>query len=158
MFERFLHQTPFFRFTLSLIAGIVFQIVFSQTNFPVRILGLIIFLLIVILQVTKRGQYFWVNRFWGMLVTVFIFLLGIQLVQTKQNAKPEFTNDKKIYLATIIEEPSEKQNSYQTTLSIHYVKDSCCWKHKNGKLLAYFEKDSNVQKLVFGDRLIIQSY
>jgi len=158
MFERFLHQTPFFRFTLSLIAGIVFQIVFPQTNFPVRILGLIIFMLVVILQVTKQAQHFWVNRFWGMLVTVFIFLLGMQLVKNKQNAKPDFNIDKKNYIATIIEDPTEKTNSYQTILTIHYVKDSCCWNQENGKILAYFEKDTNVQKLAFGDRLVIQSY
>ncbi|MFO7843471.1 MAG: ComEC/Rec2 family competence protein [Bacteroidales bacterium] len=158
MFERFLHQTPFFRFTLSLIAGIVFQIVFPQANLPVRVTGLIVFMLIVTLQITKQAQYFWVNRFWGMLVTVFIFLLGIQLVKTKQQAKPEFNHDKNIYIATIIEDPSEKPNSYQTTLSIHYLKDSCGWNQENGKILAYFEKDTNIQKVAFGDRLIIQSY
>ena len=158
MFERFLHQTPFFRFTLALIAGIVFQIIFPQTSLPTKILCLIIFIFIVGLQFTKQTQHFYINRLWGILVSFFIFLWGIQLVESKQQAKLHFDSNQKIYIATIIEEPSEKPNSYQTTLSIHYVKDSCCWKQKNGKILAYFEKDTNVHQLAFGDQLIIESY
>ncbi|MDY6801276.1 MAG: ComEC/Rec2 family competence protein [Bacteroidota bacterium] len=119
---------------------------------------MIIFIFIVGLQVTKQTQHFYINRLWGILVTFFIFLLGIQLVKSKQQAKPNFDSNQKFYIATIIKEPTEKTNSYQTTLSIHYVKDSCCWKREDGKILAYFEKDTNVQKLAYGDRLILQSY
>ncbi|MDK2978772.1 MAG: competence protein ComEC [Bacteroidales bacterium] len=158
MFERFLHQTPFFRFTIPLIAGIVFQIIFPQTSLPTKLLCLIIFIFIVGLQITKQTQHFYINRLWGILVTVFIFLFGIQLIKDKQNAKPDFNDNKQKYIATIIEEPSVKSNSYQTTLSINYVKDSCCWNQEKGKILAYFEKDTNVHQLAFGDQLIIESY
>ncbi|HSH51497.1 MAG TPA: ComEC/Rec2 family competence protein, partial [Bacteroidales bacterium] len=158
MFERFLHQTPFFRFTMPLIAGIVFRILFPKTCLPIELLCLIVFIFIVGLQIIKQTQHFFTNRFWGMLVTLFIFLLGIQLVKSKQQAKPNFDANQKFYIATIIEEPSEKPNSYQTTLSINYVKDSCCWKQENGKILTYFEKDSKVHKLAYGDQLIVQSY
>jgi competence protein ComEC len=158
MFERFLHQTPFFRVTMPLIAGIVFQIIFPQTSLPAKIIGLIIFIVIVGLQVTQQTQHFYINWLWGVLVSFFIFLLGIQLVESKQQAKPHFDSNQKIYVATIIEEPSEKPNSYQTTLAIDYVKDSCCWNREKGKILAYFEKDTNVLQLAFGDQLIIESY
>ncbi|MEE4196922.1 MAG: ComEC/Rec2 family competence protein [Bacteroidales bacterium] len=134
------------------------QHVFPKTNLPYILPILIIFCFLIGLQLTRQAQYFYVNRLWGILVFLFILLLGMQLVQWKQQAKPTFLGDKQLFIATIIEEPFEKQNSYQTTLDVNYVRDSCCWKKVSANVLAYFGKDTNMQKLAYGDRLVIEAY
>lgn len=158
MFEKFLHQTPYFRFLLPLIGGIFFQILFPNINLPLVIILSILFCIILLFFLTKQTQYFFTNRVWGFLAFVFIFLLGMQLVKNKQKAQPHFKLTENTYIATIIENPTEKKNSFQTVLSVGYLKDSSGLHRENGKVLAYFAKDSSVENLQFGDQLIVESY
>ncbi|MFW5721544.1 MAG: ComEC/Rec2 family competence protein, partial [Bacteroidota bacterium] len=158
MFEKFLHQTPYFRFVLPLIGGIFFQIYFYNIDLPLWIILSILFCIILIIVLTKQTQYFFTNRVWGLFVSVFIFLFGMQLVKNKQKAQPHFEQAENTYIATIIENPTEKKNSFQIVLTVSYLKDSCGLHRKHGKILAYFEKDSIVKNLHFGDQLIIKSY
>ena len=158
MFEKFLHQTPYLRFALPLIFGIVFQIIFPVINISLIIPAILICLLIYILHFTNQTQYFYTNRFWGFLVSVFIFLFGIYLVKSRQESEPYFKQTEQTFIATVIEELSEKENTFQTTLKVNYINDSADWVPENAQVLAYFEKDRNTKNLQFGDQLVIKSY
>ncbi|MFO7828204.1 MAG: ComEC/Rec2 family competence protein [Bacteroidales bacterium] len=158
MFEKFLHQTPYLRFALPLIFGIVFQIIFPDFNIPLIIPAILISLVIYILHFSNQTQYFYTNRIWGFLVSVFIFILGIYLVKSRQESKPYFKQTEQTFITTVIKEPSEKENTFQTTLKVNFINDSTEWIPKQAQLLAYFEKDSSTENLQFGDQLVIKAY
>lgn len=158
MFERFLHQTPFIRFVIPFILGIVFKINIPDLNFYLLYILSVTGFLIIILHLTKLSQDYIINRIWGILIFLTIFTAGAQLVQLKQNKVYNFTNQEHTYIATIIENPVEKENYTKTVLRINALKDSAEWINPKSKLLVYFKRDSSAQVLKFGDRIIARTF
>ncbi len=158
MFERFLHQTPFFRLLVPFILGIIFQIKFNY--WPEYNLFLLSGLLVAILLLTafRLTRHFSFNKIWGVLISLFLFFLGVQLVIFKQQKECYFEEKEHTFIATLIESPSEKENSVKTTLKINSVKDSGGWETTPSLLLCYFEKDSATLNLSLGDQIIAHTY
>lgn len=158
MFERFLHQTPFFRLLAPFILGIVFQIKFNF--WPEYNLFILSGLLVVILifAAFRLSRHFTLNKIWGVLISLFLFSLGVQLVTFKQKKECNFEEKQHIFIATLIESPTEKENSVKTLLNINLIKDSVNWITTNTLLLCYFEKDSATLNLSLGDQIIAQAY
>lgn len=158
MFERFLHQTPFFRLLVPFILGIVSQI---KLNFwPEYNLFIFSILLVVILILTafRLTRHFSFNKIWGVLISLFLFTLGIQLVIFKQQKENYFEEKEHTFIATLIESPTEKENSVKTVLKVKTIKDTADWITTNTLLLCYFEKDSATLNLSLGDQIIAHAY
>ena len=158
MFERFLHQTPFLKFIIPFILGIVLKINFPDLNLPLLYILSVTGFLVIILQLTKLSQHYVINRIWGTLIFIAIFTAGAQLVQLKQNTVYDFANQKHTFIATIIENPEEKENTIKAVLKINAFKDSTGWINPQSKLLVYFRKDSSTQTLKFGDQIIAKTF
>ena len=158
MFERFLHQTPFLKFIIPFILGIVLKINFPDLNLPLLYILSVTGFLVIILQLTKLSQHYVINRIWGTLIFIAIFTAGAQLVQLKQNTVYDFANQKHTFIATIIENPEEKENTIKAVLKINAFKDSTGWINPQSKLLVYFRKDSSTQTLKFGDQIVTKTF
>ncbi|MCB2196813.1 MAG: ComEC family competence protein [Bacteroidetes bacterium] len=158
MFERFLHQTPFFRLLVPFILGIVFQIKFSfwaKYNL-IFLSGLLI--VILIFAAFRLTRHFSFNKIWGVLISLFLFVLGIQLVIFKQQKENYFEEKEHTFIATLTESPTEKENSVKAVLKVKSIKDSAIWKTTNSLLICYFEKDSATLNLSLGDQIIANAY
>jgi len=158
MFEKFLHQTPFIKFLFPFILGIVLKINFAVLNINLLFTFLLLFTLIIAFKFLKLAQNYLTNKFWSVLVFLAILVSGAQLVQEKQNRISNFTNQEYTIIATVIENPEEKEKSFKATLSINAIKDSTEWINPQTKLLAYFQKDSNSQSLCLGDQIVTKVY
>ena len=158
MFERFLHQTPFFRLLLPFVLGIVFQIkadLWNGVSLYILLSSLLLSILFIIVGITENFNG---NKIWGLTASVVLFCTGAQLVIIKEQAETYFNNKKKTFIATIIEQPEEKENSFKTTLRLDYFEDSSEWKVSQSKILCYIQKDSVELNLHLGDQVVAQSY
>ena len=158
MFEKFIHQTPFFRFVLPLILGIVFKIQFPELHVPFLFITAAIFIIILMLHIGKQTRNYLTNRIWGVFIFAFIFSTGIGLSQLKQNKQFYFQDKEYTFIASITQKPEEKENSVKAILKMEAYKDSVNWIQNNSNLLLYFEKDSASAALEPGDRLLIRAY
>jgi competence protein ComEC len=158
MFEKFLHQTPFFRIVIPFIIGILFQI-----NFPI-LSGVIIFIIAILLltitifSVFKLTRNYSLNKLWGVLLSLMLLFSGMQLVNFKVHNKFDFNKNEQTFVATIIEQPKETEKSVKTILSVSTLKDSLSWQKRNAQVVCYFQKDSNTLQLNFGDQIIATAF
>ncbi|MBI9053858.1 MAG: ComEC/Rec2 family competence protein [Bacteroidales bacterium] len=157
MFEKFLHQTPFIKFVLPFILGIIFKINFSKIDISFIIIFFVLLTLIFVLKLLNHAQNYLNNRFWSVLIFLAIFVSGAQLVQEKQKRVFYFSNKEYTVIATVAENPVEKEKSYKAILNISALKDSTKWINPKTKFIAYFQKDSNSQSLSIGDQIITKS-
>ena len=158
MFEKFLHQTPFFRIVVSFILGILFQIKFPIINSSiVYILGLTLFISIVFASLRLTRDYR-LNNIWGIFVFFIFFLSGMQLVKIKQQNVFNFENKQYTFIATINEQPEEKEKTVKTIIKIDFIKDSTSWLKNGSQILCYFQKDSSTLMLNLGDQIVAHSY
>ncbi|MFC2152434.1 ComEC/Rec2 family competence protein [Bacteroidota bacterium] len=158
MFEKFLHQTPFFRLVIPLIAGIIFQI-----NFPI-IHSVIVYILISFVAfvftfpILKLTRNYILNNVWGVLISLVLFFAGMQLASFKQQKELSFNNTENSFIATLIKEPEEKENTIKATLKVDFIKDSINWKSSSVRVLCYFQKDSTSLNLKLGDQILAKAY
>ena len=157
MFEKFLHQTPFFRIVISFIIGIVFQINFPILNSTIFYILVTILFLIALLSIFKLTRNYSLNKLWGVLISLFLVFFGMQLVNQKQQNRFDFKNINQTFVATIIEQPKETENSVKTILKLNSLKDSLKWQKNNARIISYFQKDSTTLHLSFGDQIIVKT-
>lgn len=158
MFEKFLHQTPFFRLSMSLLAGIIFQLYFPVLKEFIPHILFSIFFLILLFAIFKLSRNYALNKIWGVLVSLVLFFSGMQLVSFKQKNVFDFGNSEHLIIATVIEQAQEKENSIKTTLRIDCFQDSLFWHRNKSKVLCYFQKDSLSLGLNLGDQIIAKTY
>ena len=158
MFEKFLHQAPFFRFVIPLIAGILIKIQFPEFKLPFVEISFVLFIFLVIIEFTKQSNKFVTNRIFGVLVSFFIVFSGMAFVQMKYESKAEIIEAKYSFLATIIEAPEIKDNSIKAIIELQNINDSVVFKPIHAKLICYFEKDSGSAIPELGDQFLAQSF
>lgn len=158
MFEKFLHQTPFIKFVFPLILGIILKINLPPTTINLLYPFVFFFIVITTLQVFKIPNRFIGNRIWSILIFLALFNLGALLVQKKELKLFQFKNQEYSIVATVIENPVEKEKSVKTTLKINSIKDSVAWINPKSKVLVYFEKDSLTKAIKLGDKIYTKSY
>lgn len=157
MYEKFLQQTPFVRFVVPLITGILLKINLPEFSFPFHWFSICCFVLIVLMEIIGFSQNIRINMIFGVLVTIFILSTGAVLVQIKFDNKKYMPDGSYLYSAIIVENPEQKENTIKTILSINYIKGTEEEKHKKLKVLAYFQKDSLSVNLKMGDMVLVKS-
>ncbi len=153
-----IRKIPFFRLIIPFIAGILFQINFSQ-----QIISLFIAL---ITSIFITGIYKYIennnpdyHRRWlnGVLLFAVLFLSGSLLTSVKMQSDSDFSNSD-LFLAKIIEPVNEKENSIKTVLEILAYQQDSIWVSCKEKIMVYFEKDSSAKFLKYGDLLLLNAH
>ncbi len=144
-------------------AGILLAIKFDtpvQGLFPGTLIILLIYAILV-LFFSKRIGY---NNRWitGVLLNLFILVSGYQYAilcspKYENNNISHFITQHDEFIIQVTEQVTEKPNSYKVIARAVTCKDSLNWKNISGKLILYFQKDSLVKNISFGDRLIIRA-
>ncbi|MBU8891632.1 MAG: competence protein ComEC family protein [Bacteroidales bacterium] len=158
MFEKFLHQTPFFRFVVPFILGILIQINFPVNSFLIFIILSIFFTFTLLFSVLKLNINYLLNKVQGIFIFIFLILSGIQLVSITQHNKFSFSKDEQTFIATIVEQPKETENSVKVILKLNSLKDSVNWFTNSSQIICYFQKDTNALKLNYGDQVLAKAY
>ncbi|MCK5028232.1 MAG: ComEC family competence protein [Bacteroidales bacterium] len=158
MFEKFLHQTPFFRLVIPFIAGILFQIKFPILNGVIIFIIALLLLTITIFSIFKLTRNYSLNKLWGVLISLILLFSGMQLVNFKVYNRFDFNKNEQTFIATIIEQPKETEKSVKTILKLNSLKDSVIWKKNNTRVICYFQKDSNTLQLNFGDQILVKAF
>ncbi len=158
MFEKFLHQTPFFRFVIPFIAGILFQIKFPILNGVIIYIIASLLFVIILFTILKLTRNYSLNKFWGILIYLMLLFSGIQLTYLKQQSEFDFTKREHTFIATIVEQPKETEKSVKTILRLKSLKDSTYWNKNNAQVICYFQKDTNTLQLNFGDQILAKAY
>lgn len=158
MFEKFLHQTPFFRLVIPLLVGILFQINYPLINVSIIYILSSLFIVTLLFVIIKLTRNYSINKVWGILVSLILFFSGMQLVSIKQQNIYYFNNTEYTFIATLTEQPEEKEKSVKTVLIIDYVIDSINYKTNNTQVICYFQKDSSTLNLNLGDQILAKAY
>lgn len=145
-------KIPFLRSTISLVTGVLIG---SQTNISPTILILISFVLFVALFFLNQFYKFYFEKWFGLFIQILFISIGI-LVFELNNIKPAFF-EKGMFVATVIEKPQEKQNSYKSILKVSGFKHKNILSKTNEKVLVYFEKEENARELNPGDQIIFSN-
>ncbi len=154
--NRFLQNTPFFRLTIALAAGILATIYNAPTwavyaAFALGAIGLILFFLIK--NDAKKFRYNWI---FGM--ATFLVLAGVGAFLTRQQlSKAQFPElDRQgTFTAKIIEHPIEKPRSTMCRVQVLAFQDSLQKTTLNARAILYIEKDSLSLALQRGDVLLL---
>ena len=150
--ENIIQKIPFLRPAILLAFGVFIG---SVSNLAVLLLILLscTFLSVLIL-INQTYKYHLVNWF-GLFIQLLFILIGVLAFEI-YNKKPTFF-EKGICLATVVEKPQEKNNSFKSVLKISTVKQNDTIFRTNEKILVYFEKEENADDLMPGDQIIFST-
>lgn len=115
------------------------------------IIAFISVLLIILFLINKWYRFQFTSLF-GLLSQFIFIALGIIIFQG-YNTKPYFF-DSGNYLATVLEAPQEKQNSYKSVIKVNFAEQDGTVRRTNEKVLVYFAKNEPAKILKAGDRII----
>jgi competence protein ComEC len=158
------HQYPFIRLVLPFIAGIVAAI---SLNFSLKIsilpfISLILLLFgLMVFAFAKKISYSqrWLN---GVVIHLLLFCSGYEVTRLntlfldKDNIS-HFKVNQSAILVQVIEPVNERPNSYKVIARVILYKDSIQAHSASGKLILYFEKDTTVQQIKYGDQLLVHT-
>ncbi len=91
------------------------------------------------------------------LLTTGYYYTGLNTPKNHESNISHFSADYNEYMVDVSEQVSEKPNSYKVVARVVACKDSLKWNSISGKLVLYFQKDSLVKNISYGDRLIIHT-
>lgn len=150
--KKTVQQIPFLRPTVALAFGIF---VGSKTEFSVPLLFAISIVCFLGLLITNQYyKYRFLNLF-GIGTFLLFTFIGV-LIFVTCNKEPEFI-DNGFFIATVLEKPQEKKNSYKSLIKLSSVKKDSTTCITNEKVLVYFQKNINVKKLEPGDIIIFSA-
>ncbi len=89
---------------------------------------------------------------YGSNVQLLFVFVGYFLFQNS-NRQPQLYNNGK-YLATVLEAPQNKENSYKSLLQIESFCSDKTFSKTKEKVLVYFAKEKNAQQLVPGEKIV----
>lgn len=156
----FWHQAPFFRLVIPLLAGIItaafFPFLHPFSFFVIIFLSLLFILFSFSTVFNSRYNLRWV---YGTCLSFLLYLSGFEItILNTENLLPRHYSAKyspgdKI-IAMVAEPTVSKEKSLKTILEIKAVIRDTCRYPANGKILAYFEKDSISELLQYGNYLV----
>lgn len=150
--EKLVQNIPYLRLAIALILGIVIG-QYIEINLVVGS-SILITLLSILFFINLKYRYSSVPLF-GICVNLFFVVLGI-VIHSAYNKKPIFyTNG--TYVATVLESPVEKPNSFKSTVDVTRVIWPDSVAKTNEKVIIYFEKHENTKNLKPGDEIIFNS-
>jgi competence protein ComEC len=152
--EKFFRKTPFFRFLLALISGIVFQIAagyYFSIFITTFLLGIALILSGFIYK--KAFRFRWI---FGLGLSLWLFSAGLFLTEkADEHTRFAYIGEEHTYIAEIISPPSEKSRSvlYELLLISNIDKD----KRLDNNVLGYFAKDSLSLSLQAGEHILLNA-
>jgi len=155
----FLQRTPFFRILLPFILGIIaYQYIdFSHWSLIAMFFTSISLLIIssIIRSPKKQFRFRWL---FGSGIFILMLFLAIFL-SGRREKKDEFKhlNYRGIYTVELTASPIEKAKSYLCKVDVLQYIDSTSTVASCGKAILYIQKDSTAGKLLYGDRLLIET-
>lgn len=147
--ENTIQKIPFLRLSIALAAGIILGSYFEISI--AFILSAIIFILIFLILV-NRNYKFNRNVIFGLGIHLLLILLALLIFQL-HNKKPHFFENGK-FMATILEAPQEKQNSYKSVLKLSAFHKNDSIIKTNEKVIVYFGKQDEIKELKPGDNIL----
>jgi competence protein ComEC len=158
------HQYPFIRILIPFALGIILAM---NTEIRIEAILLIIILLVLPLHfwlTFKFGKKIPYTKSWitGLSPNILLFCLGYQVTLLRTPAYDSdnisrFSKSNSGLIITVTEPPVEKSNSFKIIACPEFIRDSLGWKKTSGRLLLYFEKDSLIQQIRYGDELVIKA-
>jgi competence protein ComEC len=157
------HQYPFIRLVIPVIIGIITAIYIDLPIFipSYLFIGIIVIYGVIVFVFPKKVGYKfrWIT---GVLINIFLVFAGYQLTILntprfdKQNII-HYSKSSNEFIIQVTEPVSEKSNSYKVVARSIMLKDKPGWKKISGNIILYFEKDTSVRQIKFGDQLVIQT-
>jgi competence protein ComEC len=161
---KFWQQYPFIRLVAPLIAGIILAI---KIKIPIGNISYVMAFLLLLFHgwltfLLKRKLTFKLRWLSGIPINLFLLITGYQLViintaRFDRNNISLFSGKNSDIIFRVIEPPVEKPNSFKIIGMPVYLKDSLDWKQTSGRVLLYFEKDSLVSKIHYGDEILLHT-
>ena len=149
-------KNPFVAIFPPFAAGIIFSILFPFNAFPIIVVLLIS---LVVLAIVDKKLFSKNPHLFGYIFYVFLFFLGIFVVDLKAVEMPELDSSQEIvYEGIIIEPPKEKTKTIQCVVKIEAYLDSTEWVNFSTNSVVYFQKDSISESFKYGDRIVFQGY
>lgn len=159
-FNEYFRKSPFARFIVPLILGIMAALYIPGGFFPetkwLLLVGLLFISAILVSFKFSKNISAIIS---GMAINLFFVLFGIILVQmeTKQEKDASILFDSDVFVSELIDLPVEKENTYRILLRTKGLRNEEEWSLKSLKVLAYVEKSEEVRMLAPGDKLIIHA-
>lgn len=154
-------KAPFLRLVLPVIAGIILEFYFRFEINIIIIAGSVLISAYIIFSTLPLAYRFKFQATRGIIITTFMIIAGLFLTWRKdiRNHIDWYGNqyDRSSYIiATISEPPVEKNKSYKALAHVDAIikKDSVY--PTTGNLLLYFAKDSALNTIKYGNRIIIR--
>lgn len=154
-------QAPLLRVLLPLITGIILGIYFPFHHWLTIALPLFLFIIIaIIIFIKKLDQAYNYQSIYGLIFNIFFISAAYSLTVNKTELFHEqhFTKNSISGFAygEIAEPLSYKGNTAKALINILAIKNNNQWNATSGKALIYFQKDSAVNLLKTGDRIIFE--
>ena len=150
--EKTTQQIPFLRPTIALVFGIFTG---SILDLPIPLLLAVSATLFFCLFFIHRNYTYRIFTLFGISTHLLYIFIGI-LVFEIYNKKPAFIEND-VFIATVLEKPQEKKNSYKSVIKLSTVKNNSTILQTNEKVLVYFEKHNKAKKLEPGDNIVFSA-
>ena len=157
----FWNRYPLARVLLPFIAGIIIALAF-QFSF---VLPLVLFLVLILLSfsfvfILTRKLGYGLRWLPGIVIMLFWLLAGYQLTVLRLNVNTadyfgQYISEKNFTVATLTEPLQVREKTCRAVVDISLINDSVGWHQTSGKAIVYLEKDSNAQKLKYGDKILL---
>ncbi|MEI8085479.1 MAG: ComEC/Rec2 family competence protein [Paludibacter sp.] len=155
----FLQRTPFFRILLPFIMGIIaYQYVELFRWSLASIFSMSLCLMAIAFAIHVPKQQFKFRWLFGSGIFFFMFALAYFLSGEREKKDAfDHLHQKGIYSVELVAAPIEKTKSYLCKVEVQQYFDSTTSTSAHGNAVLYFQKDSAASKLLFGDRLLIET-
>lgn len=155
----FWKKMPFVRLIIPLIAGILLQSVFPFSPVVLLSVGVITSLFLVLhffLSISTKYKLRWLP---GLAINTLLVITGAFIsfnkdIRHKSYWIGNYTINSVAVLATLQEPLVEKAKTYKAEASVEAINLNGEWKDATGKILIYFSKDSNIQAMSYGSRVL----
>lgn len=155
-----LKQIPFLRLVIPLIAGILFSLyVYRIDNNDILYIVILasIFLLVIFNSLKLFYSNYGIRWLFGVLINISLFFTACLLVNNKLSGLENSDKYSAGYIiGTINERPDEKEKIIKTIVDVEAINQNEQWEETSGKILMFFQKDSNSLALEIGDRIIFK--
>ncbi len=152
-FSEEIKKYPFVRFTLALIAGVVFSLLVEPKSSYSLILFFISLVIFLFLHFKSRYAH---NFLLGLVINLVFFCTGAFVTSIKnENANFNLASEKSgLMIGEINSDIKVGEKSTTLEINIFAVKNQDEWTYTDGKTLLFVENDDRVLKLKPGDKII----
>ncbi|MBI4649270.1 MAG: ComEC/Rec2 family competence protein [Bacteroidia bacterium] len=158
-FQEELRTMPLIRLIIPFIIGIIVQIKLSIVvpfHLYIFLLSAVcLFIIYRIKTISTNYHYTWI---FGILLYLILFVAGSECVIIKNflNHSTNISDSSGLIIGKIYKPPIELDNSVKAEMEIVAVKNNKEWQSSSGRTMVYFEKDSLLKYLEYGDRIVFE--